>query len=69
MSERVTLRVNDAMIAMQTLRASIERMDAANDAELAPYRAEQWEAYERIANALRLKPTISRQTAKPQAVD
>lgn len=73
MSDRVTLRADDAIRAFQCLRSSIEQIDGI----LAEYktgecvflehcRAEKWAAYQRIAKALRLKPTLSTACAVPK---
>lgn len=65
-TSRVTLRIDDAISAFTALRASIENMDrllagttGGAIQEIAVFRAQQWEAYQRIAKALKLKPTLS----------
>lgn len=63
--DRVTLRVDDAISALVALRASIRQLDetlATGDypwlKQTREYREEHWEAYQRIAKALGLRPTI-----------
>lgn len=65
-TERVTLQVDDAVTAFVALRRSIRRCDELLTAQgnfpsrefIAKDRAEKWEAYQRIAKALGLKPTL-----------
>lgn len=60
MTDRVTLRADDAIIAMIELRSSIERLDEMSDfPSRDEIRAENFAAYERICKALRLKATVS----------
>jgi hypothetical protein len=64
---RITLRVDDAIMAFGALRRSIEEDDRllANQPSYegrertVQFRAEQFAAYERMAKALGLKPTLS----------
>lgn len=62
-TDRVTLRGDDALTAWVALRASIQRLDELAEKsdfpKRAEYRAEQWEAYQRIAKALGLKATLA----------
>jgi hypothetical protein len=64
--DRVTILANDAITAFSALRSSIEKSDeliagpnAYARESLVEHRAEQWEAYQRIAKALGLKPTLN----------
>lgn len=59
-ADRVTILANDAITAFSALRSSIEKLDELIERtnshareSLVEYRAEQWEAYQRIAKALR----------------
>lgn len=82
--DRVTLRADDAVLAMCELRFSIERDDnriaaakpededdAEHLASLIKFRAVNWQAYQRIAKALGLKPTLSSEaeSAVPEISD
>lgn len=69
-SDRVTIRANDAIEAFVALRRAIEHNDRVlrkfdeNPAlpgreDVAQHRGTQWAAYQRIAKALNLKPTLS----------
>lgn len=73
-SNRVSLRDDDALTAFCALRHAIE----ANDQRLAEpggraefiawltiHRDEQWQAYQRIAKALGLKPTLTTAPESP----
>jgi hypothetical protein len=70
----VTLRVDDAILAFGALRSSIERDDRLlarqpeyDGRELTvEFRAEQYAAYERMAKALGLRPTLS--TKEPDEI-
>jgi hypothetical protein len=61
---RVTLRADDAIMAFQTLRTSIQNLDELltrhADDDLREIRAEKWQAYQRIAKALGLQPTLDK---------
>lgn len=64
-TERVTLRVDDALAAFQCIRTCIRKSDeflaASNGSEndfVRKYRDEMAEAYQRIAKALGLKATL-----------
>jgi hypothetical protein len=66
-SDRVTLRADDALIAFNCLRTCIRKSDeflACSNGSghdfIRSYRAEKWEAYQRIAKALGLEPTLDK---------
>lgn len=66
--DRITLTAEDAMTVFAALRSSIRELDellldgAGEDfpsrSFIEKIRAEKWEVYQRIAKALRVKPTL-----------
>jgi len=66
-SERIRLSVDDAILAFGALRSSIEEDDRLLASQpsyegrerTVEFRARQWEAYQRMAKAIGVKPTLS----------
>lgn len=73
-SDRVSLRADDAILAMNSLRSAIESLDVllgkVDGEALQEIREERWRAYQRIAKALGLEPTPTTvpNAAPPQEV-
>jgi hypothetical protein len=66
-SDRVTLRADDALTAFTALRTSIRGLDEillerdfATRNHFLKMREQDWQAYQRIAKALGLPPTLDR---------